>query len=539
MLESEKYAMEVFRCVVKYPDDPTVLAEAEKIFREHTADMERENYLLFFQNKLGGVTVDLHLEWWELLKNPRVCLLAPRNSGKSFFFVIGYILWNMYFRRHKLIYIFSDSSSQAMDLLSRIKDQIDNNPELSWLKPSIVGQDEDWTGKSWAKAEIKSSNGVRVKTKGFGSAIRGPHPGLIILDDVLNDEDPMTVMGRAKADKYFKSAVSNMLQKSPKSQLIMVGTAQHYKDLLHIHKDNPAYKWKKYKAIINERTRQVLIPERWSYSELIAKKKEIGSLAFAKEFQNEPLDEESTIFAWDLMKLGWDVNYKAPLKYDGKGIFRTFLGADFSVPGCGSGDWTVVLTIGVTASGSLYLFDIFRGRGLTFTEQVDVVMERMERYSVQRGFLESNMFQQVYTEIARGMSNLPLYGHNVSSHNKNSLLIGVPSIVVLFENLKAVLPYHPDDGRGRLMTEKLCEELHSFRMMDGRLGTVSDHDDIAMALWHAISASREQVQGACASRQSLPILHKGNSLIRKQELSDLFRRGYKPDPRGYPQSDKF
>lgn len=528
MTTEERYAMEVFRVAAEHPDDVKIVAEAERILRDHTEEMEQQNYLLFFQNKLNGVTVDLHLEWWDLLEhNQRICLLAPRNSGKSFFFVVGYILWNMAFKRHKLIYLISNSQDQAIELLDRIKYQIEWNPALQWLKPLAPD--------TWTKREIQTSNGVRLKTKGFGSAIRGPHPGLIILDDVLNDRDPMTQGGRAKAEKYFKSAVSNMLQKNKRSQLIIVGTAQHYKDLLHIMKENSAYVWRKYKAIINEKTRQLLIQERWSYDELMAKKREIGSLAFAKEFQNEPLDEESTIFPWELMKLSHDTNYKAPYMYDGNGEFKTYLGADFSVPGAGGGDWTVVLTIGVTETGNVFLFDIFRGRGLSFTEQVDVVMGRMERFSCTRGFLESNMFQQVYTEVAQGISNLPLYGHNVHSGSKNSLLIGVPSLVVLFENLKFVCPYHVDDERGRVMTDKMCEELHSFRMMDGKLGTVSDHDDIAMALWHAVSASRDKVQGTSAVSRQVGLLKGGNGLRRKQELSDLARRGYRDGTREYPK----
>lgn len=480
-------------------------------------ELEEKNYLLFFRNVIKGVIVALHVEWWSLLQQKRVCILAPRNSGKTFFFVEGFVIWNIFFRRHMLIYIISDSQDQAVEILEKIKNHIENNEELHWLKGN--------TPETWTKQEIKCSNGVRVKTKGFGSAIRGPHPGLIILDDVLNDRDPLTQNGRAKAERYFRAAISNMLAKNESSQLVVIGTAQHYKDLLHTLKENTEYIWRKYKAIINENTKQVLIPERWSWDELQAKKREVGSLVFAKEFQNDPVDEESTIFPMQLMKLAWDSDYKAPMIYNGDGLFQTYLGADFSVPGHGGGDWTAVVTIGITGTGNVYLFDIFRGRGLSFSEQCSVICDRAQRFNVTRGFLEDNSFQAVYREATQGLTNLPIYGHTVSQSGKNSLLNGVPSLVVLFENLKMVLPYHKDDPRGRTMTEGLCDELHSFRMQDGKLGTVSDHDDLVMAFWHALCASRDRMKGTAASKRSIPILRKGS--IHRQEMSDLARRGYK------------
>jgi hypothetical protein len=152
----------------------------------------------------------------------------------------------------------------------------------------------------------------------------------------------------------------------------------------------------------------------------------------------------------------------------------------------------------------------------------------MHRFSVTRGFLESNVFQQIYSQTVQNVTSLPVYGHNVHSGNKNSLLTGVPSMKVLFENMKMVLPYHKDDLRGRTMTDKLCDELHSFRMVDGKLGSVNDHDDIVMALWHALSAYRNKEKGQSASRGHVPILKKGNPTRRRQELSDLAKRGYKP-----------
>jgi hypothetical protein len=520
MSESEIYALRVFKEAADAAADSPIVKEAERILREHTPEMEKESYLLFFQNKLGAITTDLHLEWAELLENPRLCILAPRDSGKTHFFVVGYVLWNVYYKRHKLIYIISDSIDQAKDILSKIKDELTDNPAFQHLVDESID--------TWTKQEIKTANGVRIKVKGFGSKIRGPHPGLIILDDVLDDISPMTQIGRAKADRYFRSAVSNMLRKSPKSQIIIVGTAQHYKDLLHTLKENTAYVWRKYKAILNDKLKKVLIKERYSYADLLRKKEEIGSLAFAKEFQNEPIDEESTIFPWEEMKLSWDQNFIAPMTYDGHGEFQTFLGADFSTPGNDTGDWTVVATIGITPTGNVFLFDIWRGRGYSFTEQLDVVIERMHRFSVTRGFLESNVFQQIYSQTVQNVTSLPVYGHNVHSGNKNSLLTGVPSMKVLFENMKMVLPYHKDDLRGRTMTDKLCDELHSFRMVDGKLGSVNDHDDIVMALWHALSAYRNKEKGQSASRGHVPILKKGNPTRRRQELSDLAKRGYKP-----------
>lgn len=502
-------------------------SEVQRLLRLHTPEMERENYLLFFMNKFHAKSYDMHLEWHNFLaSSTRLCLLAPRDSGKTHFFVVGYVLWNIVYNRHNLIYLISDSADQAMDLLQKIKDEIETNPAFRYLKDADKPE-------MWSRQAIRCTNGVRVKVKGFGTAIRGPHPGLIILDDVLNDQDPLTAAGRNKAEKYFKSAVSNMIRKNKKSQIVLVGTAQHYKDLLHLLEENPAYTWKKYKAIVDEKTQEVLIPERYDWEELQAKKVEIGSLAFAKEFQNEPLDEDSTLFPWELMKLAHDENFHAPIAYDGRGAWDCYLGGDFSTPGAsssgssGGGDWTVILTIGVHRDTQrVFLFDVFRGRGLAFTDQLDVVIDRMRRFSCVRGFLEDNVFQRIYSQVVQSTTALPVYGHTVNSGNKKSLAVGVPSMVVMFENLKMVLPHAVGDERGRVMTDGLCEELHSFRMMDGKLGTVSDHDDMVMALWHAFSAWKDGGKhGTSASKGHVDILRKGPQK-RRDDLTDLTARGY-------------
>lgn len=109
LTNDEKYALEVFIAAAENPENSALINEVYRILDQHSPEMEEVDYLMFFQNKLGGTTVDLHVEWWDLLQHQRTCILAPRNSGKSYFFVIGYILWNMYFRRHKLIYLISDS----------------------------------------------------------------------------------------------------------------------------------------------------------------------------------------------------------------------------------------------------------------------------------------------------------------------------------------------------------------------------------------------------------------------------------------------
>lgn len=480
---------------------PIAITDAQ--IKKATIFVAKRNYLLFFKFVLGADMEEFHLEWLGWLQNRYVNILAPRDHGKSHFFTVGYAIWNAYYKRHKSIYIFSASERQAGKMLARIKDEIEERPDLLWLKPLKLEQ--------WNRLSIKLSNGVEIHAQAINSRTRGPRAGLIILDDILDEKNCATKDMRETMDNVVLEKILPMLNKDFKDrQFIVVGTPQHYKDTHHTLLANPLFKGKKYKAIIDENNKIVLSPRRRPYERLMEEKAAMGSvLRFTKEYQCEPVDESSTIFQMKLLGMAKDINSIAPLSYNGTGIWRTFMGVDFSVPNV-TKNWTVICVIGVDNVGRITLLNLHWSRGHNFTAQMAIVEDACTRFNVSLGFLEANAFQGIYADTINDNTALPLRKYVTTGKNKNDQTWGLLGLENMFITRKILLPYHPDDARGKAMTDRLCLELNQLRLVDGKVKSAGEHDDCVMAFWLALCAARSGIITAGASSmQTNPFFRRG------------------------------
>jgi hypothetical protein len=105
------------------------------------------------------------------------------------------------------------------------------------------------------------------------------------------------------------------------------------------------------------------------------------------------------------------------------------------------------------------------------------------------GYLENNMFQQIYTNMVRSKSSLPLSGNTVTHSNKTSLEYGILSFRPMFENGKWRFPYKTEADRQK--TDLIITEFNGVVQRKGRIGNESYHDDIVMAMWHGLCAARQ------------------------------------------------
>ena len=172
---------------------------------------ERLDYLYFAAHSLTGpkeppyngqfLAVSHHRKWNEQVKaEPRICNLAHRDSGKSFFFSKGYPIWRAYNEPNKQGMVFSATDAQAKEKLGQIIFELEENPKLQFLLPTGAR-------KKFNKREIRLTNGHEIIARGWGTKVRGYHPHYILCDDVLNDEDIYSELVRRKNIDYFYSAI--------------------------------------------------------------------------------------------------------------------------------------------------------------------------------------------------------------------------------------------------------------------------------------------------------------------------------------------
>lgn len=244
---------------------------------------------IFFQDVLKDKIPAFHKEIYGMIpKEMRVVLAAPRGFAKSTIICIIYPLWLALFAKRRDICLISASETLAVELLRKIKRELESN----LLLQAAFG---DVRSAKWTENHIILKNGVEIRAKGAGGQIRGFRPDTLLLDDIETDESVESEEQRKKLKEWlFKACLNTLL---PEGQLIIIGTVIHplsvLADLLEI--DNGWIK-RKYQAYIDgiEKEGNELWPDARNHEWLQQRKAEIGTWAFASEFLNNPIADESS-----------------------------------------------------------------------------------------------------------------------------------------------------------------------------------------------------------------------------------------------------
>ena len=416
-----------------------------------------------------------HEEWDELIaKYKRLCILAPRDHGKTYFFDFAYPIWQCYRQPGSIGFILSATQPQAERILEDIKSEIESNPKLAHLIPERVGA-------RWSSTYMRLANGSRIYARGFGTKVRGAHPDWIVVDDGLNDETIYSEMVRKKQADYFFTAISNMVV--PTGQIIVVGTPFHADDLYGELRKNPEYAFRKYPAMRADGT--ALWPDRYSPERLDAKKREIGAIRFTREFMVDPISDDMSLFPRALfqgqptemlaVKLG------APADFWKKDLGLTlYMGVDIAISSSVSADYFVCFVMGLDKHGNRYVVDIERHHGMPYNVQLGVINRLGRLYEPALIFIESNQLQQVYGDELIRLTDLPIKKFQTTAV-KNMIDKGVPSLRVLLENKKFRIPR--GDARSIEVIDTWISEMNAITWAEGKLKSVSGHDDTVMACW--------------------------------------------------------
>lgn len=458
----------------------------------HSEHMLRSSCALFAAEVLSGpheapynghfLVAQHHDEWDDLvLEHRRLCVLAPRDHGKSFYFDFAYPIWQAWRNPNKAGFIFSATKEQAVRILGDIKAEFESNPRLSYLVPSPGSK------RRWSSTLIELNNGHKIYARGYGTKVRGAHPIWIVVDDGLNDETIYSDLVRTKQIEYFHTAISNMC--TPDGQIIVVGTPFHSADLYADLSENPEYFFKRYSAL--DSSGRPLWAERYSYEALQRKKREIGEIRFAREFQCDPVSDDMSLFPLYLFQgelveqptltLGMPLEFWRAL-----GV-SIYMGVDFAMSASASADYTVIWTMGRDAKGNRWLIDIFRDKGMSYQAQLSKINEIGKQYEPALVFLEANQMQRIFGDELIRTTDLPVRKFTTTAE-KNTLEKGVPSLRVLLENTKFRIPR--GDRRSVELTNEWIKEMRAVTFQDGKVVSVGTHDDTVMACWICDQAIR-------------------------------------------------
>lgn len=361
----------------------------------------------------------------------------------------------------------------------------------------------------WAQRRVRLKNGFTAVARGYRTSTRGVHPTIVVLDDVLNDTNTLTKYQRDKTWRYLMATIMPMNAK----QVIVIGTAFHYDDLLHRLKPDKRkaplvvngrktyFVWRKYRAV-NWDTGDVLWPEQHSIEDLEGRR-DADPLLFAREFQNDPRDDASSIFPAHLTKPAIDAGaaepFAAPVMkvedfwalppelrpppYVKDQYEFTVLSADMALSGEVGADYCAI-EVGSydVRTQKRRLIWAMRERGLDFHQQVQALRMACWLFKIDLGCMEHNSFQRwVRAETLKYPETAGrIVGHNTGPE-RQTLQEGVPSLVIgLAQRLWTI---YSGDKAALRFASIWQSEMNAFGWKDDKLQGVGEHDDTVMAFW--------------------------------------------------------
>ena len=449
-------------------------------------------------------------EWQDLFRRyARLVLLAPRDHGKSIC-VAAYLLWRAWrHNRHpdtgRLLdgcpegsleaVLWSATLDQTIHQYDRIRALMLAN---EWLFLEILPE----VGRAvrardaWSRKRTRLRNGFEFSVRAFRTSTRGLHPDISVFDDPLNDQNSLSSYQRSQTWRHFAGTILPM---NPK-QLIVVGTAFHHDDLLHklrpkqgpeatAHAGN-TWEWRKYRALDADQG-VALWPARHPVEEL-RRLREFDPVAFAREFQNDPTDEASSLFPFGRTeRMLNSTRTFGPLPRWRSGDEFAVLGYDVAASAEVAADFCslTILAVDLKTLQRRWLWG-YRAKGLSLDQQVQLLRDTSRMYGVRLGVVEQNGFQRwLCAELRKYPETSCIFGHNTGLE-KCDFEQGIPSLRISLASGLWDRSLPTGDAESAAYAAVFRAEGHAFGWKDGKLMGVGEHDDTVMSWWFADRAAR-------------------------------------------------
>lgn len=336
-------------------------------------------------------TPDFHRECWARYCSdfPACATAAPRNHAKSTGLTHDYILANVCFRVEDYVILVGASEEMAIEHLGDIANELRENEDLRRdfkIKEFLTEQKTDIV------VECTDGHQFRIIARGAEQKIRGrkwrgKRPGLIVCDDLEDDEQVENKDRRRKFRRWFFRACKQALRDA--GRIRVHGTILHEDSLLNHIIKNKAWRSRKYKA---HRTfndfRDILWPEKFPESRLRAIRAEFiaeGDVAgYSQEYLNEPGDnDEQYIRKEDMLPMVFVVHDREghEREIDYHGFYKKRgCGVDFAVSKEDAANRTSFNVGGKCLDGTICLEDVRVGRFDT-KEVIELFFEVAERWA--------------------------------------------------------------------------------------------------------------------------------------------------------------
>ncbi|MDH5786992.1 MAG: phage terminase large subunit [Candidatus Bathyarchaeota archaeon] len=266
-----------------------------------------------FTKHLGFTNAPFQEEWCNYLqhkfsplktntpKEKKYLLLWPRGHGKTTSMIL-YILWLIGNYQNIHINIVSKTATLSESILTAIMTYIESDEKyreiFGELKPR---QPRKWTNQQLIIDRTEISKNPTLKATGLMGPITGGRNDLIICDDIIDEENVRTRLQVEKVSTWFNKVLYPTLY--PWGGIIVIGTRWSYADIYAELLEKWPYDIKP--AI--QKDGSALWPNYWPVSKLEERRKEIGTIIFNCQYQNDPTGMEGS-----LLKAEWLQPWEQP-----------------------------------------------------------------------------------------------------------------------------------------------------------------------------------------------------------------------------------
>lgn len=306
-------------------------------------------------------TPKFHREAWELYcSSYSACACAaPRNHAKSTSLTHDFILANALFRAESYIILVGSSEDMAIEHLGDIANELRENEELK-AEFAIAGFETDQ--KTDIIVKCQDGYQFRVIARGAEQKIRGrkwlgKRPGLIVFDDIEDDEQVESRDRRLKFRRWFFRACKQALRDGGKIR--GHGTILHEDSLLsRLMKDRTWHTklWRAHTAF--DDFSQILWPQKFPEARLRQIRQEFieqgDAAGYSQEYLNDPFDNEDQYLRRD------DFLKMEEEDFDLQKIICA--AADLAISTTQSADRTSITVGGKDLTNNLHIVDQRKGR---------------------------------------------------------------------------------------------------------------------------------------------------------------------------------
>lgn len=373
----------------------------ENEYREYLirdARMDPRTYIeTVFKDEKGTPVLlgDIHEELFGfMLSNQYGVIELPREHGKTTS-MLGFISWLIGKNPNNRIKIVASSDGIAVSRGKAIREILESPAHCRIFPRTAPGR--EWSDKRLSVARSIITPESTLECYGVGSKATGGRCDWLFPDDIDDEEVVVSDAKRIRNRERLLNVWLNLLP--PDGHSFAFATPWHEADSIHTLKNNgwPTFR----KPVVNMTP---VWPERWGRRELEARRRQIGSLAFARGFELVPITSETAPIKGIWFKLWTSLPRFTQL----------IIVVDPNNSLSETADYTCIGVLGVTYDFQVYLLEVdrrhFEFPGL-MTAILDIAAKAEIRYKMTPTIgVEDTAFQRAVPQQLKRESKYPIVG---------------------------------------------------------------------------------------------------------------------------------